>query len=158
MKTKFTGSRHIISGRLSLLNRSLLAIVILMLFCFARASAQPYVNLVVSPTVTNTILGQSITVQVNAQFTAGNPIDALQANLSFDAAVLQATDVSNISGELASFVGPTFNNTTGVINFVGADLAAPYLTTNSPILSITFTVIGVPGSGTTTLSFNRPPT
>lgn len=129
-----------------------------MLFCFARASAQPYVNLVVSPTVTNTILGQSITVQVNAQFTAGNPIDALQANLSFDAAVLQATDVSNISGELASFVGPTFNNTTGVINFVGADLAAPYLTTNSPILSITFTVIGVPGSGTTTLSFNRPPT
>ena len=151
MKTKFTESRHLVSGRLS-------ALIVLTLFSFARISAQPYVNLVVEPAVTNTTVGQSITVQVNAQFTAGNPVDALQANLSFDPAILQATSVNNVSGELNSFIGPTFNNTTGVINFVGVDLGAPYLTTGGPILSITFTVMAVPAGGSTSLSFNRPPT
>jgi hypothetical protein len=136
----------------------LLALIVLTLFSFARISAQPYVNLVVEPAVTNTTVGQSITVQVNAQFTAGNPVDALQANLSFDPAILQATSVNNVSGELNSFIGPTFNNTTGVINFVGVDLGAPYLTTGGPILSITFTVMAVPAGGSTSLSFNRPPT
>ena len=151
MKTKFTESRHLVSGRL-------LALIVLTLFSFARISAQPYVNLVVEPAVTNTTVGQSITVQVNAQFTAGNPVDALQANLSFDPAILQATSVNNVSGELNSFIGPTFNNTTGVINFVGVDLGAPYLTSGGPILSITFTVMAVPAGGSTSLSFNRPPT
>ena len=79
-----------------------------------KINAQPYVNLVVAPAVTNTTVGQTITVQVSAQFTAGNPIDAIQVNLTFDPAILQATAVTNISGELTSFVGPTFNNTTGV--------------------------------------------
>ena len=158
MKTKFTGSGHNVSGRSSLLHKGLLALTILTLFSFARISAQPYVNLVVEPVVTNTTIGQSITVQVNAQFTSANPMDALQANLSFDPAILQATAVSNISGELNSFIGPTFNNSTGLINFVGVDLAAPYLTSNGPILSITFTVIAGPPGGSTILAFNRPPT
>ena len=158
MKTSPIESRNFLNGRLPLLKKSLLALMILTLFSFARLNAQPYVNLVVAPAVTNTIVGQQITLQVNAVFTAANPIDALQANLSFDPAILQATAVSNISGELASFIGPSFNNTTGAINFVGVDLAAPYLTANSPILSITFNVIAVPASGTTALSFNRPPT
>ena len=157
MKTKFAESRRIVRERVSLLKKGWLALIILTL-SFARISAQPYVNLVVAPAITNATIGQSITVQVNAQFTSANPIDALQANLSFDPAILQATAVSNISGELNSFIGPTFNNTTGLINFVGVDLAAPYLTADGPILSITFTVIAVPGSGATTLAFNRPPT
>src|SRR4030095_91537 len=158
MKTKFTELRHFVSGRLSLLNKGWLALIILALFTSPRISAQQYVDLVVSPATTNTTVGQSFTVQVNAQFTAANPIDALQANLSFDPAILQATSVTNISGELNSLIGPTFNNTAGEINFVGSDLAAPYLTSNGPILSITFTVIAMPGSGATTLAFNRPPT
>ena len=157
MKTMFTESRHLVRRRLSH-GKGLLVLLILTLYSFARISAQPYVNLVIEPAVTTTTVGQSITVQVNAQFTAPNPIDALQANLSFDPALLQATAVNNISGELNSFIGPTFNNTTGVINFVGVDLGAPYLTADGPVLSITFTVIAVPAGGSTTLSFNRPPT
>ena len=157
MKTMFTESRHLVRRRLSH-GKGLLVLLILTLYSFARISAQPYVNLVIEPAVTTTTVGQSITVQVNAQFTAANPIDALQANLSFDPAILQATAVNNISGELNSFIGPTFNNTTGVINFVGVDLGAPYLTADGPVLSITFTVIAVPAGGSTTLSFNRPPT
>jgi hypothetical protein len=158
MKTNFTESRQFFNGRPNLLKKSLLALIILTLLSVTRINAQSYVNLVVAPAITNTTIGQSITVQVNAQFTAGNPIDAIQANLTYDPAVLQATAVTNVSGELTSFVGPNFNNTTGLINFVGVDLATPYLTANSPILSITFSVIGVPGSGSTNLAFNRPPT
>ena len=158
MKTSFTESRRFFNGRLNLLKKSLLALIILTLSFISKISAQPYVNLVVAPAVTNTTIGQTITVQVNAQFTAANPFDALQANLTYDPAILQATAVSNISGELTSFVGPTFNNTTGLINFVGVDLAVPYLTANGPILSITFNVIGVPAGGSTNLAFNRPPT
>jgi hypothetical protein len=126
--------------------------MIITLLSVTRISAQTYVNLEVAPAVTNTTIGQSITLQVNAQFSAGNPIDAIQANLTYDRAILQVTAVTNISGELTSFVGPAFNNTTGLINFVGVDLATPYLTTNTSILSITFTVIGVPGSGSTNLA------
>jgi len=158
MKTNFTESRQFFNGRSILLKKSLLALMILTLLSVTRISAQTYVNLDVAPAVTNTTIGQSITVQVNAQFSAGNPIDAIQANLTYDPAILQVTAVTNISGELTSFVGPAFNNTTGLINFVGVDLATPYLTTNTPILSITFTIIGVPGSGSTNLAFNRPPT
>ena len=158
MKTNFTESRQFFNGRSILLKKSLLALMILTLLFVTRISAQTYVNLDVAPAITNTTIGQSITVQVNAQFSAGNPIDAIQANLTYDPAILQVTAVTNISGELTSFVGPAFNNTTGLINFVGVDLATPYLTTNTPILSITFTIIGVPGSGSTNLAFNRPPT
>src|SRR4026207_1233876 len=111
MKTMFTESRHLVRRRLSH-GKGLLVLLILTLYSFARISAQPYVNLVIEPAVTTTTVGQSITVQVNAQFTAANPIDALQANLSFDPALLQATAVNNISGELNSFIGPTLNNTT----------------------------------------------
>ena len=158
MKTSLTESQHFFNGRLNLLKKSLLALFVLTLLFFTKISAQPHVNLVVAPAVTNTTVGQTITLQVNAQFTAANPVDAMQVNMTYDPAILQATAVTNISGELTSFVGPTFNNTTGLINFVGVDLSAPYLTANGPILSITFNVIAVPGSGSTTLAFNRPPT
>ena len=125
MKTNFTDSQHFFNGRLNLLKKSLLASFILTLLFFTKISAQPYVNLVVAPAVTNTTVGQTITLQVNAQFTAANPVDAIQVNMIYDPAILQATAVTNISGELTAFVGPNFNNTTGLINFVGVDLSAP---------------------------------
>jgi hypothetical protein len=157
MKANFTESRQILIRRITLFKKSLLFSTLLTFLAFTKLNGQPYVNLVFNPTTTNTTVGQNITVQVRAIFTTGNPIDAVQINFNFDPTILQVTSVSNIS-TLTSIIGPSFDNTAGTVNFVGADLSAPFITSDSSILSISFNVIAVPGGGSTTLAFNRPPT
>ena len=131
--------------------------IILVLLSFTKLYAQPYVNLITNPAVTNTTVGQNITIQIVADYTSANPADAFQINLGFDPAVLQVTAVSNISS-LLSIIGPSFDNTAGTINFVGADLSAPFPNADFAVLSISFDVIALPGGGSTNLIFNRPPT
>jgi hypothetical protein len=157
MKANFTESGQFSNSRISFSKKSLLFSIILVLLSFTKLYAQPYVNLLTNPAVTNTTVGQNITIQIGADYTSANPADAFQINLIFDPAVLQVTAVSNISS-LLSIIGPSFDNTAGTINFVGADLSAPFPTADFAILSISFDVIAVPGGGSTNLIFNRPPT
>jgi len=156
MKANFTETRQSLNSRINFSKKSLLFSVLLALLAFTKVNAQN-VNFIFDPAITNTTVGQTITVHVVAQFTSANPMDAAVVNFSFDNTILQATAVTNTSPTLTSFVGPTFDNGTGTINFVGVDLAPPYQITTDTLLSITFNVLAVPGGGSTTLVFNRPP-
>jgi len=154
MKANFTETRQFSNSRLPYAKKSLLFSILLALLIFTKSNAQ-HVNLVFDPAIANTTFGQNIVVDVSAQFTAASPIDAVQINLNFDATRLQVTAVTNVSA-LTSFIGPSFDNTLGTINFVGAKLGAPFPTATFDVLSISFTVLSVPGAAN--LVFNRPPT
>ena len=156
MKANFTERRQGSNSQVNFLMKSLFCSVILALLAFTNIKAQ-YVNLVLTPAITNATVGQNIVVQVRAEFTSADPMDAAQINIGFDKTILQANAVTNIS-TFTSIIGPTFDNSTGIINFVGADLSAPYPNANFAILSISFTVLAVPGGGITNLVFNKPPT
>ena len=154
MKANLTEIWQTSNSRMNLLKRSLLFSILLSLLAFIKLNAQ-HVNLVFDPSTTNTTVGQNIVVDVSAQFTAALPIDAVQISLNFDATRLQVTGVTNVS-TLTSIIGPSFDNTLGTINFVGAKLGAPFPAATFDVLSISFTVLTVPGAAN--LTFNRPPT
>jgi len=153
MKANFTEKRQVIDRRKHYARKSLLFSIVLLILTFTRVNAQ-HVNLVFDPATTNTTFGQNIVVDVSAQFTAALPIDAVQVNFNFDATRLQVVSVTNVS-TLTSIIGPTFDNTTGVVNFVGAKLGAPFPTATFDVISITFNVLTNPGAAN--LTFNRPP-
>jgi hypothetical protein len=104
MKANFTEWRQASNSRINFLKKSLLCSVILALLAFTKINAQ-YVNLVFDPAVTTATVGQNIVLQVRAEFTSANPMDAAQINIGFDKTILQATGVTNIS-TLTSIFGP----------------------------------------------------
>lgn len=131
--------------------------VVIVLFVFAKAFAQP-ANIVVNPASTIQTVGASFTVQVALDFTGATPplgVDAIGIYLAFDNTKLQVTAMSElppVSGftskpiplEATPF---TTTNTNGQVSYA-ASTTSGFPTTDINVLSITFQVIG--GVGTTT--------
>ncbi len=129
--------------------------------------AQP-VSIVVDPAFTTRNVGQTFTVLVNANFTGATAplgIDDIEIHLAFDNTKLQVTAMSEEPVVAAFTAKPiplegapfTATNTAGQINY-HATTGAAFPTTDFPVLSITFTVIGGAGTTSDLLLRTDPPT
>jgi hypothetical protein len=131
--------------------------VVVMLFLFAKAFAQP-ASIVVNPATATPEVGTSFTVEVAVDFTGATPplgLDAVGIYLAFDNTKLQVTAMSEQPTVAAFTTKPlplegtpfTTTNTNGQISYAAATTGG-FPTADFNVLSITFQVIG--GAGTTT--------
>jgi hypothetical protein len=106
-------------------------------FCIPTLSHAAQV--VVAPSAGSYAVGQSFTVTVQANPQAKS-VNAVEAKLTFDTAVLSVTNVSKTGSVFSLWTTePTFSNTAGTIDFGGGS-PTPF-STKSNLLSVTFKVL-----------------
>jgi hypothetical protein len=106
-------------------------------------------DILMAPATGNYSVGQTFTVAVRVS-PAGSSINAVEAGLKFNPAVLSVVSVSK-DGSVFSLwtTEPTFSNTAGTVTFGGGS-PAPF-TAQSNLLNVTFRTIAA-GSGSLTVS------
>ena len=106
-------------------------------------------DILMAPATGNYSVGQTFTVAVRVS-PAGSSINAVEAGLKFNPAVLSVVSVSK-DGSIFSLwtTEPTFSNTAGTVTFGGGS-PSPF-TAQSNLLSVTFRTVAA-GSGSLTVS------
>lgn len=106
-------------------------------------------DILIAPASGTYSTGQTFTVAVRVN-PSGKSVNAVEASLKFDPAVLSVTNVSK-DGSVFSLwtTEPTFSNTAGTITFGGGS-PSPF-TTQSNLVNVTFRAVA-PGSGGLTVS------
>jgi hypothetical protein len=123
-------------------------LIALFLGVFASASEAHAANLLVTPASGSYSSGQTFTVTVQAD-PAGDSINAVEAQLTFDTSVLSVVNVSKTGSVFSLWTTePAFSNTAGTISFGGGS-PTPF-TAKSTLMSITFRTLA---EGTGALSF-----
>lgn len=108
---------------------------------------------------TNIITGSTFTVNVNVHFNSGS-LDVAAVHFNFDNTKLSVVSVTNAPSAAilpnVSFAleSPVTINTNGRVNYV-AGTSTAFPTTDFTVIAVTFQTIG---TGTTPLTFRRPPT
>lgn len=127
---------------------SLLALLIAGLFVSSAGYTQA-ADILMAPATGNYSVGQTFTVAVRVS-PAGSSINAVEAGLKFNPAVLSVVSVSK-DGSVFSLwtTEPTFSNTAGTITFGGGS-PAPF-TAQSNLLNVTFRTLAA-GSGSLSVS------
>lgn len=117
-------------------------------FWFLLATYTYAADVVVSPTSGSYSTGQTFTVTVQAD-PKGQSINAVEASMTFDTAVLSVVSVSKTGSAFSLWTTePTFSNTAGTISFGGGS-PTPF-SNKSNLVSITFTA---KAAGTGALNF-----
>lgn len=117
-----------------------------MLFLFSSSLAQA-ADVTLAPSTGSYSVGQTFTATVRA-VPNGDNINAVEATLSFDPAVLSVVSVSKTGSAFSLWTTePTFSNANGSIQFGGGS-PTPF-TTTSNLVSITFRTVAE-GTGTVT--------
>ncbi|MDO8491529.1 MAG: ice-binding family protein, partial [Dehalococcoidia bacterium] len=101
--------------------------------------AVPPVNLSLVPSAATVNVGQTFTVNVNVQPTGGLSVDAVDAFVDFDPAVLQVVSITaGVESLFPNEMGNTFDNVAGQADYSAGDLSAPFPTTSFNMATITF--------------------
>lgn len=120
--------------------------------------AQNQANVAFNPSTLSVVTGESFVVDVRVQVTSGS-VDFAQIHFNFDNTKLAVTSVTRPSTAIFPnefvFVQPVATiNANGQVNYA-AGTSSNFPTTSFTILSVTFTALQ---TGTTPLTFRRPPT
>jgi cell division protein FtsL len=125
---------------------SLIASGLFLLFAWQALAA----DLTLSPSTGSYSAGQTFNATIKA-VPGGDNINAVEATLSFDPAVLSVVSVSKTGSVFSLWTTePTFSNTAGTIEF-GGDSPSPF-TNTSNILTVTFRTVA---AGNGTVSFDE---
>ena len=127
-----------------LILKSVLLLVLLFLCSHAALAA----NLQISPASGSYSTGQTFTTTIQID-PAGDSVNAVEAELTFDKSVLSVVNVSKTGSVFSLWTTePTFSNTAGTISFGGGS-PTPF-SARSNLLTVTFRTLG---SGTGSISF-----
>jgi Cohesin domain len=123
-------------------------IVMLCFFVYGASSALA-ADIVVSPSTGSYTPGQTFTVSVRVA-PGGQSVNAVEASLKFDPAVLSVVNVSKTGSVFSLWTTePAFSNTAGTITFGGGS-PSPF-TAQSNLVSVTFRTVAA-GTGALTVS------
>ncbi len=118
-------------------------------FYLASALSAWAADLVVSPATGSYTPGQTFTVSVRVA-PGGQSVNAVEASLKFDPAVLSVTNVSKTGSVFSLWTTePTFSNSAGTVTFGGGS-PTPF-TAQSNLVSVTFRAVAA-GTGSLTVS------
>ncbi len=133
---------------LNLISRTLGIVLAVCFFIFQVSFAQA-ADILMAPATGSYTVGQTFTVAVRVS-PAGSSVNAVEAGLKFNPAVLSVVSVSK-DGSIFSLwtTEPAFSNTAGTVTFGGGS-PAPF-TAQSNLLNVTFRTLAV-GSGSLTVS------
>ncbi len=116
---------------------------------FISALSALAADIVVSPSTGNYTPGQTFTVSVRVA-PGGQSVNAVEANMKFDPAVLSVVNVSKTGSVFSLWTTePTFSNSAGTISFGGGS-PTPF-TAQSNLVSVTFRTVAA-GTGALTVS------
>lgn len=137
----FTSTRTYISKVLALAG-------VVLLFAFFSSIAEA-ADVVISPSTGNYTPGQTFTVSVRVS-PGGQSVNAVEASLKFDPAVLSVVNVSKTGSVFSLWTTePTYSNSAGTITFGGGS-PSPF-TAQSNLVSVTFRAVAA-GTGALTVS------
>ena len=130
-------------------NKVILVFILLFLFFFSASSVSA-ATLQLNPSTGSYSSGQTFTTSVRVQ-PDGKSINAVEATLKFDPAVLSVVSVSKTGSAFSLWtVEPTFSNTAGTVTFGGGS-QTPF-STASNLFSVTWRAVK---DGSATVSFNN---
>lgn len=140
--------------------RKWLAPLIVLLSFGTSAFAQNSGNIIVTPSSTNTKVGQTFNVKVRVEVLQGS-VDAAAVYLPFDNTILNVTAIAPSSGNPLPIPSQPLDpigtiNSSGLIRYV-AGTASSFPTTSFDFLDITFSVLAQPTGGITPLNFSTGP-
>ncbi len=120
--------------------------LLLLAFCFSRVADAA--NLQISPASGSYSAGQTFTATIQVD-PAGDSVNAVEAELTFDNSVLSVVNVSKTGSVFSLWTTePTFSNTAGTISFGGGS-PTPF-SSRSSLLTVTFRTLT---TGTGAVSF-----
>lgn len=144
---------------LSLIKRNILLSLITLLLSNTYLKAQNSFNIIFDQPIVNVVNGQNFTINVRADWISGE-LDVASIHIDFDITKLQVLSATNSpsSSILPNITipldAPSTMNGTGRVRYV-AGTTSNFPTADFDVISITFTAIQ---TGTTQLTFRRPPT